>query len=92
MNKAELVEAVAKKSGLSMKDSKKAIDAIIESVTEALKGGDKVVLVGFGTFKTAQRAEREARNVRTGEKIKVPSKRVVKFKAGETLKKLVEKE
>lgn len=86
MNKTELVAEVAEKAGLSKKDAEKAVAAVFESITESLKAGDKVALVGFGTFDVKERAERTAKNPRTGEAIVVPAARVPGFKAGKGLK------
>ena len=85
MNKSELVSAVAQKSGLSKVDSKKALDAVLESIDEELKNDGKVVLVGFGTFSVTERSARKGINPRTKEPIDVPAKKVVKFKAGSKL-------
>lgn len=85
MNKSELVSAIADKSGLSKVDSKKALDAAIEAVAEALKANDKIALVGFGTFSVNERAERKGVNPRTGESVVIPAKKQVKFKAGADL-------
>ena len=91
MNKTELITAVAEKAGLSKKDADKAIAAFIDSVTDALKAGDKVQLVGFGTFEVRERAEKQARNPRTGETITVAATKVPAFKAGAALKDKVSK-
>ncbi len=85
MNKSELVAAVAAKAGLSKVDAKKAVDAVVTSVTEALKGGDKVALVGFGTFSVAERPARQGINPRTKQKITIAAKKTAKFKAGAEL-------
>ncbi len=85
MNKSELVAAVAAKAGLSKVDAKKAVDAVVASVTEALKGGDKVALVGFGTFSVAERPARQGINPRTKQKITIAAKKSAKFKAGAEL-------
>ncbi|NLA63223.1 MAG: HU family DNA-binding protein [Bacteroidales bacterium] len=85
MNKSELVSAVAQKSGLSKVDSKKALDAVLESIGEELKDDGKVVLVGFGTFSVNERSARKGINPRTKEPIDIPAKKVVKFKAGSQL-------
>lgn len=86
MNKTELVASVAEKAGLSKKDAEKAVSAVFESITESLKAGDKVALVGFGTFDVKERAERECKNPRTGETVISPATRVPGFKAGKGLK------
>ena len=85
MNKSELVSAVAQKSGLSKVDSKKALDAVLESIDEELKNDGKVVLVGFGTFSVTERSARKGINPRTKEPIDIPAKKVVKFKTGSQL-------
>ena len=85
MNKAELVNAVAAKSGLSKVDAKKALDAVIKSISEALINGDKVSLVGFGTFSVVKRSARAGINPATKKPIKIPAKKVAKFKAGSEL-------
>ena len=86
MNKAELVAAIADKTELSKKDSEKALKAFIDVVTEELKKGEKVQLVGFGTFETSERAAREGRNPQTGETMKIPASTAPRFKAGKALK------
>lgn len=86
MNKNDLVAAVADASGLSKADAGKAVDGVFDAITGALKGGDEVRLVGFGTFSVAKRAATEGRNPRTGEKIKIPASKQPKFKAGKGLK------
>lgn len=85
MNKAELVSAVAEKAGLTKVQATEAINAFMEATADTLKKGDKVALVGFGTFSVAERAERKARNPQTGKEMVVPAKKVVKFKAGKDL-------
>jgi DNA-binding protein HU-beta len=85
MNKTELVNAIAAESGLSKVDSKKALDAFISSVSTTLKSGDKVVLVGFGSFTVVQRKARTGINPSTQKPIQIPAKKVVKFKAGSEL-------
>ncbi len=82
MNKTELINAIAEKSGLSKVDSKKALEAFIESVTEEVKAGGKVALVGFGTFSVTQKAARKGINPRTKAEINIPAKKTVKFKPG----------
>ncbi len=86
MNKTELVAAVAEKAGLSKKDADKAVAAVIEAVVDTLKAGDKVALVGFGTFEVRARAAREGKNPATGEKIQIAASKVPAFKAGKALK------
>ncbi|WGM08909.1 HU family DNA-binding protein [Arsenophonus nasoniae] len=89
MNKPELISKVAEKSGLSKKDSEKAVNAFIETVTEALKAGDEVQLVGFGSFQVKPRAARDGRNPKTGETLKIAASNVPSFKAGQRLKEAV---
>ena len=91
MNKTELVASVAETAELSKKDAEKAVAAMLESVEEALKAGDKVALVGFGTFEVKERAARTGKNPRTGEAVKIPAARVPVFKAGKGLKDVVAK-
>jgi len=86
MTKAELVAMIANKSNLTKKDSESALNAFIESVTETMKKGDKISLVGFGTFETRKRAARTGVNPRTKETIKIPATTVPAFKAGKALK------
>ena len=86
MKKVELVEAVATETGLTKADSAKAIDATFAAITKALVGGDKVPIVGFGTFATSKRAAREGRNPRTGATVKISARNAVTFKAGSALK------
>ena len=85
MNKTELVSSIAAKAGLSKADSKKALDACVEAIVDALKGGDKVSLVGFGTFAVNERPAREGINPATKAKITIAAKKVAKFKAGAEL-------
>ncbi len=89
MKKSELVEAVATKTGLTKADATRAIDAFLETVKEALVRGDKVPLVGFGTFATSKRAAREGRNPQTGETVQIAARTAVSFKAGSALKEAV---
>ena len=91
MNKTELVAAVAAKAEISKKDAEKAVAAVFGAVEEALVKGEKVQLIGFGTFEVRDRAEKEARNPRTGETIKVAATKVPAFKAGAALKAKVAK-
>ena len=86
MNKAELVAVVAEKAGLSKKDSEKAVNAAIDTISAELVGGGKVQLVGFGSFETKERNARVGRNPRTKEEIEIPASRVPAFKAGKALK------
>lgn len=85
MNKTELIDQIAAKAGLSKADSKKAIEATLEAIKEALAANDKVALVGFGTFAVNERPAREGINPATKEKIQIEAKKVVKFKAGAEL-------
>ena len=85
MNKAQLIEAMANKAGLTKADAKKALDAFIESTSEALKGEDRVALIGFGSFSVSTREARTGRNPQTGKPIDIPAKKVIKFKAGSDL-------
>lgn len=91
MTKAELISAVAAKAGLTKADTEKAVNGIIASVTTCLKKGDKLSLVGFGTFNTAKRAARKGLNPQTGKKIDIPAATVPRFKAGKGLKETVNK-
>lgn len=86
MNKAELIAAVAEKTNLSKKDAENAMKAFTEIVVEQLKNGEKVQMVGFGTFEVSERAEREGRNPLTGEKMQIKASKSPKFKAGKALK------
>ena len=85
MNKAELIEALANSTKMTKADSGRALDATIEAVSKALKKGDRISLVGFGSFSVAKRAARIGRNPQTGKEIKIAAKKVVKFKAGTEL-------
>jgi DNA-binding protein HU-beta len=89
MNKAELIDAIAAGSGLTKADSRRALDAFIDATEEALKKGDRVALVGFGSFGVSKREARVGRNPQTGKEIKIPAKKVVKFKAGTDLSRKV---
>ena len=91
MTKAELITAVAQKTNLSKRDSDKAVAAVLEAITETLKSGEKVSLVGFGTFEVKERAAREGINPRTKEKITIPASKLPVFKAGKALKEEVSK-
>lgn len=86
MNRNELVDAVANKSELRKSDASRAVDAVFDAIEEALKSGDEVRLVGFGTFSVASRAASEGRNPRTGEKIKIAASKQPKFKPGKGLR------
>jgi DNA-binding protein HU-beta len=85
MNKAELIDAIAAESGLSKADAKKALDGFVSATANALKGGDRISLVGFGSFSLSNRAARTGRNPQTGKEIKIAAKNVVRFKAGAEL-------
>jgi DNA-binding protein HU-beta len=89
MNKTELVEAIAEGASLTKVSASKALDVFMQTITEALKNGDQVVLPGFGSFLTGNRAAREGRNPQTGETIQIKAARVAKFKAGKALKEAV---
>lgn len=89
MNKSELIDAIAAKANLSKKDAKAALEATLEAVSESLKSGDAVQLIGFGTFKVNERAARTGRNPRTGEEIKIAAAKIPAFVAGKALKDLV---
>ena len=91
MNKAELIAAVAEHAGLSKKDTEKAVNSLIDTITDTLKGGDKVTLVGFGAFEVKQRAARMGRNPKTKEQISIPASTVPVFKAGKAFKDIVNK-
>ena len=91
MNKTELIAAVAEKTAMSKKDSEKAVNALFEAVTEALAKGEKVQLVGFGTFDVKERAAHMGRNPRTKEAMEIPASRVAGFKVGKALKDAVAK-
>ncbi|RBP35559.1 bacterial nucleoid protein Hbs [Garciella nitratireducens DSM 15102] len=89
MNKSELITSMTEKSGLSKKDAEKALNSFIESVQEALVNGDKVQLVGFGSFEVRERAERKGRNPQTKEEMIIPASKAPVFKAGKALKDIV---
>ena len=86
MNKSELISAIAEASGLTKADAGRALDATISSVTNALKGGDSVSLIGFGTFAVKERSARSGRNPQTGATIQIKASKIPSFKAGKTLK------
>ncbi len=86
MNKTELIAAVAEKSGLTRKDAEKAVKAFTDVVSEELKNGGKIQIVGFGTFEVSERAAREGRNPQTGESMTIKASKSPKFKAGKALK------
>ena len=85
MNKAELIDAVASKAGLTKADAKKALEAFVTATSKAISKGDRVALVGFGSFSVSKRAARKGRNPQNGKEIKIPAKKVVKFRAGADL-------
>ena len=86
MNKTELVEMVAEKAGMTKKDSENAVAAVLDGITDTMVKGEKVLLVGFGTFEVRERKEREGRNPSTGETIKIAAQKVPAFKPGKALK------
>jgi DNA-binding protein HU-beta len=85
MNKAELIDAIASESGLSKVDAKKALDGFVTATANAMKAGDRISLVGFGSFSVSNRAARTGRNPQTGKEIKIAAKNVIRFKAGAEL-------
>jgi DNA-binding protein HU-beta len=91
MNKAELINAVAAKNDLDKKNAEKAVNGVISAISEALAAGEKIQLIGFGTFEVRARGEKKARNPRTGEVITAPATKVPAFKAGKALKEAVAK-
>ena len=91
MNKAELIEAIAEKTELTKKDSEKALAAVLDTISATLKAGDKVALIGFGTFGVKERPARTGRNPQTGKQMKIAAARVPVFKAGKALKESVQK-
>ncbi len=86
MNKTDLIAKVTKDAGLTKAQATKAVNAVIDGITEALKKGDKVILVGFGTFKVVNKKARTARNPQTGQEIKIPARKAPKFVPGKALK------
>jgi len=90
MNKAQLIDAIAGEANLTKADAKKALDAYVKSTSSALKKGDRVALVGFGSFSVSKRSARTGRNPQTGQPINIAAKNVVKFKAGSDLTKMVQ--
>ena len=90
MNKAGLVEEVSDKTGLTKKETGNVIDAVVEAITNTLKKGKKITLVGFGTFQVRQRKATKGRNPRTGEKLEIPAKKVPKFRPGKNLRQAVQ--
>ena len=91
MNKAELITAISEEAGLTKKDAEKALDAFTDTVSKALAAGDKVQLVGFGTFETTKRAASEGRHPQSGKTVKIAASVAPKFKAGKALKDIVNK-
>ena len=89
MNKGELIEQVANQTGLTKKTSREVIDAITSAITDALARGEKVTLVGFGTFQVMEREARRGRNPQTGEAIQIPAKKVPRFRPGKGLREAV---
>ena len=89
MNKSELINALAEKTGLSKKEAEKTLNSFVDSVSDALKKGEKIQLIGFGTFDVKNRPARTARNPRTGEEIKIAASKTPVFKAGKALKDIV---
>ena len=89
MNKGELVSAMAKRANLSQRDTERALDAFLEVLCDTLRKGDKIQLVGYGTFEVRERAERRAKNPQTQEEIIIPATRVPAFKPGKILKDLI---
>jgi DNA-binding protein HU-beta len=85
MNKAQLIDAMAAGAGLTKADAKKALDAFVTATTDALKAGDRVALIGFGSYSVTERSARTGRNPQTGKEIQIAAKKVVKFKAGAEL-------
>ncbi|AQS57101.1 MAG: HU family DNA-binding protein [Novibacillus thermophilus] len=90
MNKTELVEKVAEKRGLTKKDATQVVDAVLETISEALKNGEKVSLIGFGNFEVRERSARKGRNPQTGEEIQIKASKVPAFKPGKQLKESVQ--
>jgi DNA-binding protein HU-beta len=91
MNKSELVSRMAELAGVTKVQAERGLDALIQAITEAVEKGEAVRLVGFGSFEVVKRAERAGRNPRTREPLKIPEKKVVKFRAGKNLNKAVSK-
>lgn len=91
MNKAELITVVSEKTGISKKDSEKAVNAALEAITETLEAGERVQLVGFGVFNVKTRGTRMGRNPKTKEEIEIPASRVPQFKAGKSLREAIAK-
>ncbi len=91
MNKAELIAAVAERTGLTKKDSERAVNATFQAITDTIETGEKVQLVGFGVFDVKRREARVGRNPKTKEEIQIPASRVPVFKAGKALKEIIDK-
>ena len=91
MKKSDLVEAIAKQTGLTKADSTRALDAVFDTITGALKKGERVPIAGFGTFNVSKRKAREGRNPQTGATVKIAARKAVTFKAGTALKEVVNK-
>ncbi|MCI8331969.1 MAG: HU family DNA-binding protein [Clostridiales bacterium] len=91
MNKSELAASIAEKANLSKKDAEAAVAAFIASVEDALKAGEKIQLVGFGTFEVRERSERQGRNPQTGKTVTIPASKVPAFKAGKSFKEAISK-
>ena len=91
MNKAELIDAISSNAKLSKADAGRALDAAVDAIEKSLKKGDRIALVGFGSFSISKRAARTGRNPQTGKEIKIAAKKVVKFKAGTDLAKKINK-
>ena len=89
MSKTELVAAIAEKTGLTKKDSEAAVNAFVETITEQLKNGEKIQLIGFGTFEVSERAERTGRNPQTGKEMTIAASKAPKFKAGKAIKDMI---
>ncbi len=89
MNKAQLIDAIAGESGLTKADAKKALDSFITVTSDALKGGDRISLIGFGSFSVSERSARTGRNPQTGKEIQIAAKKIIKFKAGSELSEAV---
>lgn len=91
MNKLEMVESIATKNNMTKKDAEKALNALTESISDALKNGERVMLTGFGTFEARKREERKGRNPQTGEEITIKASTVPVFRAGNSLKEMLNK-
>jgi len=91
MHKTELIKEIASKTGLSIKDAKRGIDTTLHIIRDTLKKGERVILIGFGTFSTTKRKERTMKSLNTGKMIKIKAKKIVKFKAGTALSEIIKK-